>query len=275
MVTARGWAPPTPHSCQPSTTRVASPRGVVGIERQIMLDKVTKQKLVVIGNGMAGIRTVEEMLARAPGSLRDHRVRRRAPRQLQPHHAVAGPGRREALRRHRASTRRAGTTTTASSSSPASGRRDRPATREVRRRGGHRVAYDKLLLATGSNPIMLPLPGRGPAGRGRLPRHRRRRGDGDGLPSRHPRGGDRRRPAGAGGGLRPDARGMAVTVVHLMPTLMERQLDPVAGELLRARPGRARHGVLTDGQTRGNPRRRARSRGVSWPTAVSCRPIWW
>ena len=31
-----------------------------------MLDKVTRQKLVVIGNGMAGIRTIEELLARAP-----------------------------------------------------------------------------------------------------------------------------------------------------------------------------------------------------------------
>ena len=29
------------------------------------------------------------------------------------------------------------------------------------------------------------------------------------------------------------ARGMAVTVLHLMPTLMERQLDPPAGYLLR------------------------------------------
>ena len=38
--------------------------------------------------------------------------------------------------------------------------------------------------------------------------------------------GDRRRAARAGSGLWPDARGMAVTLVHLMPTLMERQLDP-------------------------------------------------
>src|SRR4029078_9705713 len=29
------------------------------------------------------------------------------------------------------------------------------------------------------------------------------------------------------------ARGMKVTVLHLMPTLMERQLDPAAGHLLR------------------------------------------
>src|SRR3982074_368805 len=35
-------------------------------ERQIMLEKINKQKLVVIGNGMAGIRTVEMLLDRAP-----------------------------------------------------------------------------------------------------------------------------------------------------------------------------------------------------------------
>ena len=31
-----------------------------------MLEKLIKQKLVVIGNGMAGIRAIEELLARAP-----------------------------------------------------------------------------------------------------------------------------------------------------------------------------------------------------------------
>src|SRR6476620_11719711 len=34
--------------------------------RQSMLEKINKQKLVVIGNGMAGIRTVEVLLDRAP-----------------------------------------------------------------------------------------------------------------------------------------------------------------------------------------------------------------
>ena len=31
-----------------------------------MLERLNKQKLVVIGNGMAGMRTVEELLERAP-----------------------------------------------------------------------------------------------------------------------------------------------------------------------------------------------------------------
>jgi hypothetical protein len=34
--------------------------------RQNLREKVSKQKLVVIGNGMAGIRTVEVLLDRAP-----------------------------------------------------------------------------------------------------------------------------------------------------------------------------------------------------------------
>src|SRR6476469_31414 len=48
--------------------RSASPRRAIGtrIRRQSMLEKINKQKLVVIGNGMAGIRTVEVMLDRAP-----------------------------------------------------------------------------------------------------------------------------------------------------------------------------------------------------------------
>ena len=35
--------------------------------------------------------------------------------------------------------------------------------------------YDKLLIATGSAPFILPLPGKDLAGRHHLPRHRRRR----------------------------------------------------------------------------------------------------
>ena len=66
MVSRPRMGSPLSTATQPSTTRAASPTGVVGIERQIMLDKVTKQKLVVIGNGMAGIRTVELLLDRAP-----------------------------------------------------------------------------------------------------------------------------------------------------------------------------------------------------------------
>src|SRR5437660_10184865 len=47
----------------------ASPSGThrLQVRRQIMLLKVDKQKLVVIGNGMAGLRTVGKLRERAPG----------------------------------------------------------------------------------------------------------------------------------------------------------------------------------------------------------------
>jgi len=37
-----------------------------------------KTRLVVIGNGMAGMHTIEELLKMSPGRIRDHGVRRQA-----------------------------------------------------------------------------------------------------------------------------------------------------------------------------------------------------
>jgi nitrite reductase (NADH) large subunit len=92
--------------------------------------------------------------------------------------------------------------------------------------------YDRLIIATGSVPFIIPVPGV------QLPGVVTFR-DLDDVETM-------RRAAQAGGpavvigggllGLEAAAglqrQGMEVTVVHLMPTLMERQLDPVAGELL-------------------------------------------
>ncbi len=92
------------------------------------------------------------------------------------------------------------------------------------------IAYDKLVLATGSTPIRLPLPGanleavatfRDVADVERLSRIQGRvvviGGGLLGLEAAH--------------GLAK--RGLDVTVVHLMPWLMERQLDCEAGDQLR------------------------------------------
>ncbi|MEM1431286.1 MAG: nitrite reductase large subunit NirB [Pseudomonadota bacterium] len=94
------------------------------------------------------------------------------------------------------------------------------------------VPYDKLVLATGSSPFMIPLPGH----------------DLDGVIAyRDLEDTERMMALGAGnravvigGGLLGleaaagmAARGVAVTVVHLMGHLMERQLDEAAGFLLR------------------------------------------
>ena len=45
---------------------------------------MSKPRLVLIGNGMAGVRTVEELL-KVAGSLRHHDLRCRAPPELQLH----------------------------------------------------------------------------------------------------------------------------------------------------------------------------------------------
>ena len=95
------------------------------------------------------------------------------------------------------------------------------------------IAYDKLLLATGSKPLAPPIPGLD------LPGVRSFRDIADAAAMIAAAGRDRRAIVIGGGLLGLEAawglrrRGMQVAVVHLMPTLMERQLDRTAGEMLR------------------------------------------
>ncbi|MBR9837370.1 MAG: NAD(P)/FAD-dependent oxidoreductase [Rhodobacteraceae bacterium] len=105
--------------------------------------------------------------------------------------------------------------------------------RTVTSEGGITAAYDKLVIATGSAPFIIPVPGH------TLPGVLAYRDldDVDGMKSAAVRGG---RAVVIGGGLLGleaaaglKAQGMDVTVLHLMPTLMERQLDPNAGYLLQ------------------------------------------
>ena len=98
---------------------------------------------------------------------------------------------------------------------------------------GTSAEYDRLLMATGSNPIMLPVPGKDLKGV---------------IPYRDIADTNQMINAAAnhthavviGGGLLGleaanglKLRGMHVTVVHLPTWLMERQLDPVAGKMLQ------------------------------------------
>lgn len=94
-------------------------------------------------------------------------------------------------------------------------------------------SYDKLIIATGSNPVMIPLPG--VTLPGVLPY--RDLDDVEKMLAAAKSGG---RAVVIGGGLLGleaaaglKDQGMEVTVLHLMPTLMERQLDPAAGYLLQ------------------------------------------
>jgi nitrite reductase (NADH) large subunit len=107
------------------------------------------------------------------------------------------------------------------------------AARTVTLADGRSLSYDKLLLATGSKPLAPPIPGLG------FPNVRAFRDIADAQAMiAAARGGGRAVVIG-GGLLGLEAawglkrRGMSVAVVHLMPTLMERQLDVAAGELLR------------------------------------------
>lgn len=105
--------------------------------------------------------------------------------------------------------------------------------RLLRAQTGRVVSYDRLVIATGSNPVMIPVPGLGLAGVLAY----RDLDDTEAMMAAAARGG---RAVVIGGGLLGleaaaglAARGMAVTVLHLMPWLMERQLDSAAGFLLK------------------------------------------
>jgi len=94
------------------------------------------------------------------------------------------------------------------------------------------AAYDRLVIATGSQPFIVPVPGHDLPGVLAY----RDLDDVDAMCAIAERGG---KAVVIGGGLLGleaaaglKARGMDVTVVHLMPSLMERQLDAPAGYLL-------------------------------------------
>ncbi|THH39135.1 NAD(P)/FAD-dependent oxidoreductase [Aliishimia ponticola] len=97
---------------------------------------------------------------------------------------------------------------------------------------GEVLAYDKLLFGTGSNPFIIPLPGHdleGVIAYRDLEDTQAMMGLGQGNRAVVIGGGLLGLEAAAG----MAARGVDVTVVHIMGHLMERQLDPAAGYLLR------------------------------------------
>ncbi len=94
-------------------------------------------------------------------------------------------------------------------------------------------SYDKLVIATGSVPFIIPVPGRDLPG---VLSYR----DLDDVSAMLLAAQSRAKAVVIGGGLLGleaaaglAERGMDVTVLHVMPTLMERQLDPAAGYLLQ------------------------------------------
>ena len=192
-----------------------------------------KMKLVMVGNGMAGVRTLEELLKIAP-DLYDITVFGAEPHPnynrilLSP--VLAGEQTLDEIVLN-----------------PISWYADNGIKlhlgkkvididrrkRIVRAEDGSEAEYDRLLIATGSNPFILPVPGK----------------DLDGVIAYRDIADTNAMIAAAkqykhavviGGGLLGleaanglMLRGMQVTVVHIMPWLMERQLDDTAGKLLQ------------------------------------------
>tara|TARA_R110002110_G_scaffold70800_1_gene189475 strand:- start:4318 stop:6765 length:2448 start_codon:yes stop_codon:yes gene_type:complete len=107
------------------------------------------------------------------------------------------------------------------------------AKRTVRSEHGEVAPYDKLVIATGSVPIVIPVSGHNLAG---VLTYR----DLDDVHAMLLAAKGRGHAVVIGGGLLGleaaaglQMQGMTVTVIHLMPTLMERQLDSSAGYLLK------------------------------------------
>ena len=192
-----------------------------------------KMKLVMVGNGMAGVRTLEELLKLAP-DLYDITVFGAEPHPnynrilLSP--VLAGEQTVDDIVLN--PTAWYAENGIALHLGKKVVRIDRAA-RVVEAEDGTRAGYDRLLLATGSNPFMLPVPGAELEGVISF----RDIADVDAMI----RAANRYRHAVViGGGLLGleaanglMKRGMDVTVVHIGPWLMERQLDEPAARLLQ------------------------------------------
>jgi nitrite reductase (NADH) large subunit len=192
-----------------------------------------KEKLVLIGNGMAGIRTLEELLKLAP-EMYDITVFGSEPHPNY-NRIMLSP----VLAREKTIddivlndldwyadnniTLKANETVTCI---------DRVA-RKVVTKSGEETNYDRLLIATGSNPFIIPVPGHDKSGVIGF----RDISDVEAMLEASRTGS---KAVVIGGGLLGlEAangllkNGMDVTVVHLLDSLMERQLDKPAASLLK------------------------------------------
>ena len=193
-----------------------------------------KEKLVLVGNGMAGVRTLEELLKIAPDQY-DITVFGAEPygnyNRIMLSPVLAGEKTIDDIMLNdehwyldNGITLHKGKQVTEI---------DR-VNRRVVARDGTSAEYDRLLLATGSNPFMIPVPGK----------------DKDGViafrdihdvDTMLAAARDHKKAVVIGGGLLGleaanglMKQGMEVTVVHLLDSLMERQLDKPASALLKA-----------------------------------------
>ncbi len=192
-----------------------------------------KSKLVMVGNGMAGVRTIEELLKIAP-DLYDVTVFGAEPHPnynrilLSP--VLAGEQTLDEIVLNSWDWYKENNITLHAGKKVVSVDRVK---RIVKSDDGTEVEYDRLLMCTGSNPFILPIPGKNLEGVIAY----RDIADTNAMIEASTK---YKKAVVIGGGLLGleaanglMLRGMQVTVIHVMPTLMERQLDSVAGGLLQ------------------------------------------
>ncbi|MHB9102056.1 MAG: nitrite reductase large subunit NirB [Sulfuricella sp.] len=192
-----------------------------------------KMKLVMVGNGMAGVRTLDELLKISPDlyditvfGAESHANYNRI--MLSP--VLAGEQTIQDIMLNDVDWYERNGITLHLGKKITKIDRQR---RTVETEDGTLAEYDRLLLATGSNPVMLPVPGSELHG---VVSFRDIR-DVDAMLDASAR---YRHAVVIGGGLLGleaanglMLRGMDVTVVHLAPWLMERQLDQTAARMLQ------------------------------------------
>ena len=192
-----------------------------------------KSSLVMVGNGMAGVRTLEELLKIAP-DLYDITVFGAEPHPnynrilLSP--VLAGEQTLDEIVLNSWDWYKDNNITLHAGKKVVEVDRIK---RIVKAEDGTEVEYDRLLLCTGSNPFILPIPGKDLEGVIAY----RDIADTNAMIDASVK---YKKAVVIGGGLLGleaanglMLRGMEVSVVHVMPTLMERQLDSVAGKLLQ------------------------------------------
>jgi nitrite reductase (NADH) large subunit len=192
-----------------------------------------KSKLVMVGNGMAGVRTLEELLKIAP-DLYDITVFGAEPHPnynrilLSP--VLAGEQTLDEIVLNAWEWYSDNNITLHAGKKVVEVDRIK---RIVRAEDGTQEEYDRLLMCTGSNPFILPVPGKDLKG---VIAYR----DIADTNAMIEAAKTYKKAVVIGGGLLGleaanglMLRGMDVTVIHVMPWLMERQLDDVAGGLLR------------------------------------------
>ena len=192
-----------------------------------------KMKLVMVGNGMAGVRTLEELLKISP-DLYDITVFGAEPHPnynrilLSP--VLAGEQTLDEIVLNPLSWYEENGVKLHLGKKVVDVDRNK---RVVKASDGTEESYDRLLIATGSNPFILPVPGKELEG---VIAYR----DIADTNTMIDAASKYKHAVVIGGGLLGleaanglMLRGMQVTVVHIMPWLMERQLDDTAGKLLQ------------------------------------------